>query len=105
MLKEEHLPLVGWPGKRIKGWWRDSWVCPWFRRALDLIEPWVLLSFLFTFMRMTDLLQARSSLSTEVALTLGAVLSAAILFSTCIDLAWSQRKDEESNLRISRRIA
>jgi len=27
-LQEEYLPLMGWPGKRIKGWWRDVWVCP-----------------------------------------------------------------------------
>jgi len=30
-LQEEHLPLVGWPSKTIKGWWRDVRVCTWFR--------------------------------------------------------------------------
>lgn len=96
-LKEEQLPYVGWPSERIKAWWRNSWVCPWFRRPLDLTEPWVLLPFLFTSMWVTGLLQARSSLSTEVALILGVILSSAILFMTCIGLVWSQRKDEESN--------
>ncbi len=95
-LKEEQLPLVGWPRKRIKAWWRDSWVCPWFRRPLDLIEPWMLLSFLFTSMWMTGLLQARSRLSTAVAITVGVILSMLILSVSCIGLVWSQGKDKET---------
>ena len=96
-LKEEHLPYEGWPSKRIKGWWRNSWVCPWFRQPLDLTEPWMLLSFLFTSMWMTGLLQAGSRLSTTVAIALGVALSMLILSLSCIGLLWSQRKDEESN--------
>jgi len=88
------LPLVGWPRKRIKAWWRNSWVCPWFRRALDLTEPWLLLPFLFTSMWVTAILQSQSSLSTEVALTLGIILASAILAVACIGLAWSQGDDE-----------
>ena len=97
ILKEEQLPLVGWPSKRIIAWRRHLWVCPWLRRALDLIEPWVLLPFLFTSMWITALLQGQSSLNTEVALTLGVILSSVILFMTCIGLVWSQRKGEESH--------
>src|SRR5512143_3836843 len=36
-LEEEHLPLVGWPGKRIKGWWKDVWICPWIGQPGDLL--------------------------------------------------------------------
>jgi len=96
-LNEEQLPLVGWPSKRIIAWRRNLWVCPWLRRGLDLIEPWVLLPFLFTSMWITALLQSQSSLSTEVALTLGVILSSVILSLSCIGLVWSQRKGEESN--------
>src|SRR5262245_28320470 len=37
-LREECLPLVGWPKKRIKGWRRNVWVCPWLGQASDLLE-------------------------------------------------------------------
>ncbi len=96
-LKEEQLPLVGWPSKRIKAWRRNYWVCPWLRRALDLIEPWVLLPFLFTSMWITALLQSQSSLKTEVALTLGVMLSSVILSMSCIGLVRSQGDDEHGN--------
>ncbi len=95
-LKEEQLPLLGWPSKRIKAWWRNSWVCPWFRRPLDLTEPWLLLPFLFTSMWMTALLKTRSSLNTEVSLTFGVILSSVILSVCCIGLVWSQGNDQES---------
>jgi hypothetical protein len=37
-LQEAHLPLVGWPRKRIKGWWRNVWVCPWIGQAAHVLE-------------------------------------------------------------------
>ena len=42
-LQEEYLPLDGWPKKRIKGWWRDVWVCPWLAQISDALEPWLFL--------------------------------------------------------------
>ena len=36
-LQEEDLPLMGWPRKRIKGWWKEVWVCPWIGLALPLL--------------------------------------------------------------------
>jgi hypothetical protein len=41
-LKEEQLPLVGWPRRRIKGWWKDSWICPWFRQIRELLVAFFL---------------------------------------------------------------
>ena len=96
MLQEEHLPLVGWPGKRIKGWWRDSWICPWFRKIRDLFEPWLLLPYIFTTMWVLVMLRAPSSQSPAVVLVLGMILSAIILSAFCIALVWSQKKDDES---------
>jgi len=58
MLPEKNLPLMGWPGNRIKGWWRSVWVCPWSRQPRDLLEPWLLLPFLFTSMWTTGLLHS-----------------------------------------------
>jgi hypothetical protein len=33
--------VYGWPKKRIKGWWRDVWVCPWLAQIGDALEPWL----------------------------------------------------------------
>src|SRR5262245_51619269 len=40
-LLEVYLPLDGWPQQRIKGWWRDVWLCRWFGQAGDVFEPWL----------------------------------------------------------------
>jgi hypothetical protein len=95
-LQEKYLPFVGWPGKRIKGWWRDSWICPWFRKILDLFEPWLLLPYIFTSMWMIVVLRNRSSLNLAAVFILGTILSAITLSATCIALVWSQSKDDES---------
>jgi hypothetical protein len=94
-LQGEHLPLVGWPRDRVKGWWRNIWVCPWIGQARDFFEPWLVLPFIFTSIWMMALLHARSSLNILVVLMLGLILSAVILSVSCIVLVWSQSKDEE----------
>jgi hypothetical protein len=95
-LREEHLPLTGWPKNRIKGWWRSVWVFPWFRQSLDLVEPWLLLPFLFSSMWMAALLHTESSLHIGGALTVGVILSALILSVYCFVLVWSQSKDDKT---------
>jgi len=94
-LQEQDLPLVGWPRKRIKGWWRDVWVCPWIGQPVDVLEPWLFLPCLFMFMWLTALLQQRTMLGTVVDLILAAILSAIIFPAVCIVLVRSQGKDEE----------
>lgn len=94
-LREEHLPLVGWPKKRIKGWWRDIWACPWFQQASDLTEPWLFLPCIFMFMWLAALLHRRTMLDTGVVLVMAAILTAVIFTVFCIALVWSQGKDEE----------
>jgi hypothetical protein len=94
-LREEHLPLTGWPRNKIKGWWRNSWVCPWFGQTRDLFEPWLLLPFIFTSVWMIVLFHTKSSLNAAVAWTLGVLLSAVILCVFCVVLVWLQSKDEE----------
>jgi hypothetical protein len=96
MLREKHLPLMGWPRNKIRGWWRSVWVCPWIRRATDLLEPWMLMPYLFTTMWMSSLLRTQTRQNIVVALILGAILSAVMLSATCIALVWSQSKDDES---------
>ena len=96
MLQERHLPLVGWPRIRIKHWWRSVWMYRWVSRPRDLMEPWLLLPYLFMFVWMTSSLHVQTSLSMTVTLMLGAFLSAAILATSCIAMVWSQKKDYES---------
>jgi hypothetical protein len=92
-LREEHLPLTGWPRNRIKGWRRSFWVFPWFRQSRDLLEPWLLLPFLFAFMWISALLHAQTRLNIGVALTVGMILSAVLFATSCMVLVWSQSKD------------
>jgi hypothetical protein len=92
-LREEDLPLTGWPRNRIQGWRRSVWVSPWFRQSGDLLEPWLLLPFLFTSMWMLALLHTQSSLNIGIALIVGVILSAVLLAMSCIVLVWSQTKD------------
>ena len=92
-LREEDLPLTGWPRNRIQDWWKSVWVFPWFRRSRDLFEPWLVLPFLFASMWMSALLHTQNGLNTASALIAGVILSAVLLAMSCIVLVWSQRKD------------
>ena len=94
-LEQEHLPLVGWPRKRIKDWWREGWGRPWFGQAGDVLEPWLFLPYLFTFIWLAALLHLRIMLNTVAVLILAAILTAVIFAVFCIVLAWSQGKDDE----------
>ena len=94
-LQEEHLPLTGWPRNRIKGWWREVWVCPWIGQTGEMLEPWLFMPYLFVFMWLTILLRRVTMLDTRIVLILVAILSAAIFSVFCIVLVWFQGKDEE----------
>ena len=96
MLQAKDLPLVGWPRTRVKNWWRSVWMHAWISRPRDLVEPWLLLPYMFMSVWMTSLLAVRKSLSTAVALMLGVFLSAVVLSASCLALVWSQNKDDES---------
>jgi hypothetical protein len=93
-LQEEHLPLVGWPRKRIKGWWRDVWVCPWISQAGDMLEPWLFLPSLLTFMWLFVLLR-RTGLAPAIIVILTTILTAVIISVCFIVLVWSEGKEEE----------
>jgi hypothetical protein len=95
ILPEEHLPLMGWPRKRIKNWWRNVSVCPWFRQFSDLLEPWLFLPSIFLYMWVYTLLQQWAGLFAAVDVMLAALFTAVILSGCCILLVWSQGKEEE----------
>ncbi|HEY5974177.1 MAG TPA: hypothetical protein VIU41_05490 [Geobacteraceae bacterium] len=98
LLPEEHLPLVGWPKNRIKGWWRSVCVCPWFQQVGDLLEPWLFLPSIFLFMWLLILLQQLTRLYPPVEAMLAGILTAVILSAFCIVLVWSQGKEEKLDI-------
>ena len=94
-LREEDLPLAGWSRKRIKGWRKKVWICPWLGRASDLLEPYLFLPSLLILTWLFVLLQHRLALNTGILLVLCAILVAVILFVLCLVWVWAQEKDEE----------
>ncbi|MGD1075872.1 MAG: hypothetical protein ABR903_07315 [Thermodesulfovibrionales bacterium] len=74
-LHEEHLPLVV-AEKKDQRLVEGRLVCPWFRQAGDLLEPWLFLPSLFMFMWLIALLQRRTSLDLAVNLMLAVILAA-----------------------------
>lgn len=94
-LREENLPLFGWPGKRIKGWRRKIWLCPWIREVSDLLEPYFFLPSLLIFAWLFVLLRQWHKFGTGILLMLAAILVAMILSLFCLLWVWLQEKDEE----------
>jgi hypothetical protein len=87
-LPEEYLPLDGWPKQRIKGWWRDVWICPWIAKISDAIEPWLFLPSLIMSMWLFVLLEPRISLHKAIVLGLAVVLVLLMLSLFCILWVW-----------------
>ena len=93
-LPEEHLRLDGWPRKRIKGWRKDDWLCPWLERASDLMEPYLCLPILTVFMWTFLLLHRRIPLRTVMVVGVSFVLTLFIFCAFCILWVWSQKAGE-----------
>ncbi len=93
-LREDHLPLSGWPPKRVKHWRRGTWICPWLGRVGDLLEPYfflpslLILAWLFVWLRQTR------DFPTGLLLIIGTVLVVAILSSMCFLWVWVEGRNE-----------
>jgi hypothetical protein len=93
-LREEHLPLAGWPKQRIRGWRKKVWVCPWLGQIRDLLEPYMflpallLVSWLFVLMRFLHMVDV------WFALALAALFSAILLGVLCLLWVREEQKDE-----------
>lgn len=83
ILREEHLPLSGWPPHRVMRWRKGTWICPWLGRAGDLLEPYFFLPSLLILAWLFVLLRQTFNLGTGPALLVGTVLVAVILSSMC----------------------
>jgi hypothetical protein len=94
-LEEAYLPLVGWPRKRIKCWWKGFWVCPWIGRVRDVMEPLLFLPGLFLFLWLSTLLRQCTQLSLGASLMLAVILTAFIICLCCWAFLGSQGKEEK----------
>jgi hypothetical protein len=94
-LREQDLPLFGWPSSRIKGWRGHLWVCPWLRKAGDLLEPYMFLPSLLILAWLFVLLEYRLSLQSGMMLLLSMLLVGVILFMICAIWVWREGKDEQ----------
>jgi hypothetical protein len=94
-LREQDLPLFGWPGKRIKGWRKKVWPCPWIGKGSELLEPFFFLPALLVLAWLFVLLRQWLALDARLLLVLSAILAVVMISLLCIVWVWWQRKDEE----------
>jgi len=94
-LREEDLPLLGWPGKRIKGWWRKVWPCPWIGKVSELLEPFFFLPGFLISAWLFILLRLWTGLGVGALAALATVLAVAMISLFCMVWVRWQQKDEE----------
>ena len=94
-LKEEFLPLMGWPRKRLSDWRTKLWICPWIRKADDVLEPWSFLPVLFIIMWTTSLMHSRTRMGTAAVVLLAITLTFAMLSVYCVVVVHYQIQEEE----------
>lgn len=94
-LPEDKLPLFGWPAKRVKGWRKNVWACPWPGRASDLLESYFFLPSLLILAWLFVILQHWLTFGKGPLLVLSSVLVAAMLFVLCFLWVRMQEKYEE----------
>ncbi len=94
-LREECLPLAGWPTKRIKGWRKQVWICPWLGKLSDLLEPYWFLPMLLILAWLFVLLRHRLTLGSGTILVLSILIVLAMVSTLCFLWVWSQTKDEK----------
>ena len=94
-LREEHLPLSGWPSKRVKGWRKKVWLCRWLGQTSDLLEPYLFLPSLLVLAWLFVLLRPWLSLGTGMLLVVATLLMAGVLALLCILWVRWQGKNEE----------
>jgi hypothetical protein len=93
-LREEDLPLLGWPKNRIKGWRSKVWACPWLRQTSDLLEPYFFLPALLMLAWLFVLMRRLLAFDTGILLVLAAMLVAVVLGVFCLLWVRWQAKDE-----------
>jgi len=94
-LQEQNLPLFGWPAKRIKGWRKKVWPCPWIGKGSELLEPFFFLPTLLVMAWLFVLLRECLPLGAGLLTILSAILAVVMIAVFCMIWVWWQQKDEE----------
>jgi hypothetical protein len=94
-LREQDLPLLGWPRTRIKSWWKKVWPCPWIGKGSELLEPFFFLPTLLVMAWLFVLLRQWLALGAGLLAVLSAVLAVVMIAVFCMLWVWWQQKDEE----------
>jgi hypothetical protein len=94
-LREQDLPLFGWPSKRIKGWRKKVWVCPLIGKGSELLEPFFFLPALLILAWLFVLLRGFLALGSGMLLLLSSILAVVLIAALCLAWVWRERKDED----------
>jgi hypothetical protein len=94
-LREQDLPLFGWPSKRIGGWRKKVWSCPWIGNPSELLEPFFFLPTLLALAWLFVLLRQWLALGAGVLVVLSTILAVVMISLLCVVWVWWQQKDEE----------
>jgi hypothetical protein len=95
-LREEDLPLVGWPSKRIKGWQSKVWPCPWIGSIGELLEPFFFLPSLLILAWLFVLQRSWLKLGTGMLLVVAALLIPVLALLCTLWVWWQQKAEEQS---------
>ena len=93
-LREQDLPLFGWPRKRIGGWRKKVWPCPWIGKTSELLEPFFFLPTLLVLAWLFVLLRRWLALDARLLVVLSTIVAVALISLLCIAWVWWQQKDE-----------
>lgn len=89
-LREECLPLDGWPRKRIRGWRRGRWLCPWIERSSHVLEPYLFLPVFTLTLWICSLFSRWLSLSRGTIFGVSFLMAGFMLSLLLIFYVWSQ---------------
>ena len=93
-LREEDLPLIGWPQTRVKGWRKKIWLCPWLGQVNELLEPYFFLPGLLVLSWLFLMMRHWFDIGTGFLLVLAALLATLLLSILCIAWVRWQGTDE-----------
>jgi hypothetical protein len=94
-LRDEDLPLCGWPSRRIKGWRKKVWPCPWVGKGSELLEPFFFLPSLVLTAWLYVVLRQWLAFNAGVLAILSIILAVILMFVICVGWVCWQRRDEK----------